>query len=102
MALIDRECGKLRSFHVGACDGLPTLSLYCKGHLETETNFQTDENVIYHFIHDEFPHHDVVIRKDKGIRDTRTDTTSLSIQCGPRTIYSSTSASRVLVQRAKK
>jgi hypothetical protein len=31
-----------------------------KQHVEVGTNIQTDEAVIYHFMHDEFPKHDVV------------------------------------------
>ena len=36
-----------------------------KEHVEVGTNIQTDEAVVYHFMHDDFPAHDVVTHKKK-------------------------------------
>jgi hypothetical protein len=34
-------------------------------HVEVGTNIQTDEATVYHWVHDEFPNHDVITHKKK-------------------------------------
>jgi transposase-like protein len=64
VALIDRERGKVRSFPVERVT-LANIKPILKAHVETGSVIQTDENVVYHFIHDDFPNHDVVTHAKK-------------------------------------
>jgi hypothetical protein len=66
VALMERhENGsRVRSFQVERVT-LANIKPILKEHVETGTNIQTDEAVVYHFIHDDFPNHDVVNHKAK-------------------------------------
>jgi transposase-like protein len=64
VALVDRERGKVRSFHVERVTAA-NIKPILKAHVEVGTTIQTDENVVYHFMHNEFPSHDVVTHKRK-------------------------------------
>ncbi|HEX8814260.1 MAG TPA: IS1595 family transposase [Terriglobales bacterium] len=55
---------QVRSFHVERVT-LNNIKPILREHVEVGTNIQTDEATVYHFIHDEFPDHDVVTHKDK-------------------------------------
>ena len=63
-ALVERESGKVRSFPVERVT-LENIKPIMREHVEEGTNIQTDEAVIYHFLHPEFPNHDVVTHKSK-------------------------------------
>jgi len=64
VALVERERGHVRSFPVERVT-VDNLKPILKEHVEIGTTLQTDENVVYHFMHDEFPKHDVVKHKSK-------------------------------------
>ena len=66
VALIERnENGsRVRSFHIERVT-LLNIKPILKEHVEIGTNIQTDEAVIYHYMHDEFPDHDVVTHARK-------------------------------------
>ncbi|HZP63742.1 MAG TPA: IS1595 family transposase [Terriglobales bacterium] len=64
VALVDRERGKVRSFPVERVT-LETIKPILKEHVEIGSTIQTDEAVVYHFMHEDFPNHDVVKHKDK-------------------------------------
>ena len=64
LALLDRERGKVRAFPVGRVT-LANIKPIMKEHVEVGSTIQSDENVVYHFMHDEFPNHDVVTHKNK-------------------------------------
>ncbi len=64
MALVDRERGKVRSFPIERVT-LANIKPIMKEHVEVGSTIQTDENVVYHFMHDDFPSHDVVTHKNK-------------------------------------
>lgn len=64
VALVDRERGKVRSFPVERVT-LDNIKPILKEHVEVGSTIQTDENVVYHFMHEDFPSHDVVRHKDK-------------------------------------
>lgn len=66
VALMERsESGsRVRSFHVERVT-LNNIKPLMKEHVEAGTNIQTDESVIYHFMHEEYPVHDVVTHKKK-------------------------------------
>jgi transposase-like protein len=64
VALVDRERGKVRSFPVERVT-LANIKPIMKEHVEVGSTIQTDENVVYHFMHDDFPSHDVVTHKNR-------------------------------------
>ena len=64
VALVDRERGKVRSFPVERVT-LANIKPIMKEHVEVGSNIQTDEAAVYHFMHEEFPSHDVVNHKRK-------------------------------------
>jgi transposase-like protein len=66
MSLMDRHEGgsRVRSFHVDRVT-LLNIKPILREHVEIGTNIQTDESAIYHFMHDEFPSHDVITHKRK-------------------------------------
>jgi hypothetical protein len=66
VALMERnaEGGRVRSFPMERVT-LANVKPLVKEHVEVGTNIQTDEAVIYHFMRDEFPAHDVVSHKKK-------------------------------------
>jgi transposase-like protein len=55
VALVERERGKVRSFHVERVT-LANIMPILKDHVETGTNIQTDEAAVYHFMHDVVTH----------------------------------------------
>jgi ISXO2-like transposase domain len=55
---------RVRSFHVERVT-LNNIKPLMKEHVEVGTRIQTDESVIYHFLHDDYPDHDVVTHKKK-------------------------------------
>jgi transposase-like protein len=59
VALLDRERGNVRSFPVERVT-VDNIKPILKAHVEVGSTIQTDEHVIYHFMHDEFPNHDAV------------------------------------------
>jgi transposase-like protein len=61
VALMERhENGsRVRSFHVERVT-VDNVKPLMKEHVEIGTNIQTDDSAIYHFMHDEFPDHDIV------------------------------------------
>jgi transposase-like protein len=59
VALLDRERGKVRSFPVERVT-LANIKPIMKAHVEEGTTIQTDESMVYHFMKNEFPKHDVV------------------------------------------
>jgi transposase-like protein len=66
VALMERgENGsRVRSFPVERVT-LDNIRPIMKEHVEVGTNIQTDEAVVYHWIHDDFPSHDIVTHKKK-------------------------------------
>ncbi|MGA9390800.1 MAG: IS1595 family transposase [Candidatus Sulfotelmatobacter sp.] len=64
VALVDRERGKVRSFPVPRVT-LENIKPIMKEHVEVGSTIQTDEAMVYHFMKDEFPKHDVVNHKAK-------------------------------------
>ena len=64
VALVDRERGKVRSFPIERVT-LANIKPIMKEHVEVGSTIQTDENVVYHFMHEDFPNHDVVTHKNK-------------------------------------
>ena len=64
VALVDRERGKVRSFPVERVT-LANIKPIMKEHVEAGTTIQTDEATVYHFMHEDFPTHDVVSHKNK-------------------------------------
>src|SRR5579872_269707 len=63
-ALIERESGKVRSFPIERVT-LANIKPIMQEHVEVGSTIQTDENVVYHWMHDDFPNHDVVTHKRK-------------------------------------
>jgi transposase-like protein len=59
-----RNGSRVRSFHVERVT-LKNIKPLMKEHVEVGTRIQTDESVIYHFLHDDYPDHDVVTHKKK-------------------------------------
>jgi transposase-like protein len=55
---------RVRSFPVERVT-LNNIKPIMKEHVEVGTTIQTDENVVYHFMREEFPEHDVVTHKNK-------------------------------------
>jgi hypothetical protein len=66
LALIERneKGSRVRSFLIERVT-LANIKPIMKEHVEVGTNIQTDEHVVYHFMHDEFPKHDVVTHARK-------------------------------------
>ena len=64
VALVERERGKVRSFPVERVT-LANIKPIMKEHVEVGATIQTDENVVYHFMHEDFPKHDVVTHKNR-------------------------------------
>ena len=64
VALVDRERGKVRSFPVERVT-LANIKPIMKEHVEAGSTIQTDEATVYHFMHEDFPNHDVVNHKLK-------------------------------------
>ena len=66
VALMERHNGRsrVRSFHVERVT-LENIKPIMKEHVEAGTTIQTDEATVYHFMHDDFPNHDVVTHKKK-------------------------------------
>lgn len=64
LALVDRERGKVRSFPIERVT-LANIKPIMKAHVEVGTTIQTDEHAVYHFMHEDFPQHDVVTHKTK-------------------------------------
>ena len=64
VALVDRERGKVRSFPVDRVT-LQNIKPIMKEHVEVGTTIQTDEAAVYHFMHEDFPNHDIVTHKKK-------------------------------------
>jgi transposase-like protein len=66
VALMERtENGsRVRSFPVERVT-LENIRPIMKEHVEVGTNIQTDEATVYHWIHDDFPNHDIVTHKKK-------------------------------------
>jgi len=64
LALVDRERGQVRSFPIERVT-LANIKPIMQEHVEEGSIIQTDENVVYHFMHDAFPNHDVVTHKRK-------------------------------------
>ncbi len=61
VALMERhENGsRVRSFHVDRVT-LDNIKPIMKEHVEVGTNIQTDDSAIYHFMHEDYPLHDVI------------------------------------------
>jgi transposase-like protein len=55
---------RVRSFPVERVT-LNNIKPIMQAHVEVGTTIQTDENVVYHFMHEDFPVHDVVTHKNK-------------------------------------
>jgi transposase-like protein len=64
VALVDRERGQVRSFPVPRVT-LENIKPIMKAHVEEGSTIQTDEAMVYHFMKEEFPNHDVVNHKAK-------------------------------------
>jgi transposase-like protein len=66
LALMERneKGSRVRSFLIERVT-LANIKPIMKEHVEVGTNIQTDEHVVYHFMHDEFPKHDVVTHARK-------------------------------------
>jgi transposase-like protein len=66
VSLMERHNGhsKVRSFPMERVT-LDNIKPIMREHVEVGTRIQTDEATVYHFIHDEFPDHDVVTHKKK-------------------------------------
>jgi transposase-like protein len=56
--------GRVRSFQVERVT-LNNIRPILRDHVETGTRIQTDEATVYHFLHDDFPDHDVVTHKNR-------------------------------------
>ena len=63
---------RVRSFHVERVT-VNNIKPIMREHVEVGTNIQTDESVVYHFMHDDFPDHDVVTHKTKQYSYRRDD-----------------------------
>lgn len=63
-ALVERESGTVRSFPVERVT-LDNIKPIMKEHVEVGATIQTDESVVYHFLHPEFPNHDIVTHKKR-------------------------------------
>ena len=63
-ALVERESGKVRSFPIERVT-VANIKPIMREHVELGSTIQTDENVVYHFMHDDFPSHDVVTHKKR-------------------------------------
>jgi transposase-like protein len=55
---------RVRSFHVERVT-LANIKPIMREHVESGTNIQTDEATVYHFMHEDFPAHDIVTHKKK-------------------------------------
>jgi transposase-like protein len=55
---------RVRSFHVDRVT-LNNINPIMKAHVEVGTRIQTDEAAVYHWIHDDYPDHDVVTHKKR-------------------------------------
>lgn len=55
---------RVRSFHVERVT-LANIKPIMKEHVEVGTNIQTDEATVYHFMHEDYPVHDVVTHNKK-------------------------------------
>ena len=55
---------RVRSFHVERVT-LNNIKPIMRDHVEAGTIIQTDEATVYHFLHDDYPDHDVVTHKKK-------------------------------------
>lgn len=66
VSLMERSgtSSRVRSFHLERVT-LANIKPIMKEHVEVGTTIQTDEATVYHFIHDDFPSHDVVTHKLK-------------------------------------
>jgi transposase-like protein len=64
ISLVDRERGKVRSFPLERVT-LANIKPIMQEHVEVGTTIQTDEATVYHFMHDDFPSHDVVTHRKK-------------------------------------
>jgi transposase-like protein len=64
LALVDRERGKVRSFPLEHAT-LANIKPIMKAHVEVGSTIQTDEAVVYHWMQDDFPNHDVVTHAKK-------------------------------------
>jgi hypothetical protein len=66
VSLMERSAdgGRVRSFPVERVT-LNNIKPIMKEHVEIGTRIQTDEAIVYHFLHDDFPDHDVVTHKKK-------------------------------------
>jgi hypothetical protein len=66
VSLMERHEGssKVRSFPMERVT-LDNIKPIMKEHVEVGTCIQTDEAVVYHFMHEDFPNHDVVTHKKK-------------------------------------
>jgi hypothetical protein len=64
LALVDRERGKVRSFPLERVT-LANIRPILREHVETGTTIQTVEATVYHYMHDDFPDHDVVTHSKK-------------------------------------
>jgi hypothetical protein len=62
LALVDRERGKVRSFPLERVT-LANIKPILREHVETGATIQSDEATVYHFMHDDFPNHNVVTHK---------------------------------------
>lgn len=74
VALMERHANgsRVRSFHVDRVT-LANIKPIMREHVEVGTNIQTDEATVYHFIHDEFPDHDMVTHNKKQYSYRRPD-----------------------------
>src|SRR5436309_11259609 len=66
VALMERSDSgsRVRSFPMERVT-LGNIKPIMKEHVEAGTTIQTDENVVYHFLHEDFPNHDVVTHRKK-------------------------------------
>ena len=66
VSLMERSTNgsRVRSFPVERVT-LKNIKPIMKEHVEVGTRIQTDESVVYHWMHDEFPNHDVVTHAKK-------------------------------------
>jgi transposase-like protein len=66
VALMERgeKGGRVRSFHVERVT-LNNIKPIMKEHVEAGSRIQTDEATVYHFMHDDFPDHDVVTHRNR-------------------------------------
>ena len=72
VSLMERSANgsRVRSFQVDRVT-LANIKPIMRQHVEEGTNIQTDEATVYHFMHEDFPSHDIVTHKKKSIRAMR-------------------------------